>query len=64
MCIRDRIWAAAVPTLSTGGSAIVNSTPKGLGNFYHSTWVDAINVAATKPAVSKPANFFIFLCSP
>ena len=38
----SQIWAAAVPTLSTGGSAIVNSTPKGLGSFYHSTWVDAM----------------------
>nr|UWG20052.1 MAG: Terminase [Bacteriophage sp.] len=27
---------------NTGGSAIVNSTPYGVGNFYHSTWVDAI----------------------
>lgn len=36
------IWASAFPTLSTGGSAIVNSTPYGIGNFYHSTWVDAI----------------------
>ena len=37
-----QIWAAALPTLSTGGSAIVNSTPLGMGNFYHSTWVDAM----------------------
>lgn len=37
------IWAAAFPTLSTGGQAIVNSTPYGTGGFYHSTWVDAIN---------------------
>lgn len=37
------IWAAAFPTLSTGGSAIVNSTPYGTGNWYHSTWVDAIS---------------------
>lgn len=37
------IWAAALPTLSTGGSAIVNSTPYGIGNFYHSTWVDALS---------------------
>ena len=36
------IWAAAFPTLSTGGSAIINSTPYGVGNFYHGTWVDAI----------------------
>ena len=38
----SQIWAAAVPTLSTGGSAIINSTPYGLSNWYHSTWVDAI----------------------
>lgn len=37
------IWASAFPTLSTGGSAIVNSTPYGVGNFFHSTWVDAIS---------------------
>lgn len=37
------IWASAFPTLSTGGSAIVNSTPYGMGNFFHSTWVDAIS---------------------
>ena len=35
-------WSAAFPTLSTGGSAIINSTPYGMCNFYHSTWVDAI----------------------
>lgn len=27
---------------NTGGSAIINSTPYGLANWYHSTWVDAI----------------------
>jgi hypothetical protein len=28
---------------NTGGSAIINSTPVGLGNWYHSTWVDAVS---------------------
>lgn len=37
------IWKAAFPTLSTGGSAIVNSTPYGVGNWFHSMWVDAIS---------------------
>lgn len=37
-----QIWAAAFPTLSTGGSAILNSTPYGVGNFFHKTWVDAV----------------------
>lgn len=35
------IWAAIFPTLSTGGNAIINSTPFGIGNFYHETWVAA-----------------------
>lgn len=28
---------------NTGGAAIVNSTPYGIGNFFHGTWVDAIS---------------------
>lgn len=36
------IWAAAFPTLSTGGRAIINSTPYGVGNWYHKTWVEAL----------------------
>jgi len=38
----NQIWAAAFPTLSTGGSAILNSTPYGVGNFFHKSWVDAM----------------------
>ena len=37
----DTIWAAAFPTLSTGGRAILNSTPYGVGNFFHRQWVEA-----------------------
>lgn len=37
----NSIWAAAWPTLSTGGRAIINSTPYGIGNFFHSLWVAA-----------------------
>lgn len=36
-----KIWAALAPTLSTGGAGILNSTPYGVGNFYHETWVEA-----------------------
>ncbi len=36
------IWAAAFPTLSTGGSAIINSTPYGVGGFFYSTWSDGL----------------------
>lgn len=38
----NQIWASSFPTLSTGGAAIVNSTPYGIGNWYHKTWVDSM----------------------
>jgi hypothetical protein len=37
----DEIWTSAQSTLSTGGSAIVLSTPNGMGNFFHKTWQKA-----------------------
>ena len=39
----DTIWGAAQQTLATGGRALVISTPNGVGNFFHKTWVDAEN---------------------
>jgi hypothetical protein len=35
----EEIWVSAQSTLSTGGNAIVLSTPNGVGNFFHKTWV-------------------------
>ncbi len=37
----DTIWGAAQQTLATGGKALVISTPNGVGNFFHKTWVGA-----------------------
>ena len=37
----EEIWASAQSTINTGGSAIINSTPNGVGNFYHKQWVNA-----------------------
>jgi hypothetical protein len=37
----EEVWTSARPTLSTGGSAIILSTPKGVGNWFHSMWVKA-----------------------
>ena len=37
----DTIWAAASQTLSTGGQCIALSTPNGVGNWFHKTWVGA-----------------------
>jgi hypothetical protein len=39
----DTIWAAASPTLSTGGKVICLSTVNGVGNWYHKMYVQAIN---------------------
>lgn len=38
----SEIWTAAQATLSTtGGSAVLISTPNGMGNFFHKTWVES-----------------------
>lgn len=37
----DLIWTSAQSTLSTGGKAILLSTPNGVGNFFHKTWTEA-----------------------
>ena len=35
----EDIWVSSQSTLSTGGNAIILSTPNGVGNFFHKTWV-------------------------
>jgi len=37
----EEIWLSAQYTLSTGGRAIILSTPNGVGNFFHKTWVES-----------------------
>jgi hypothetical protein len=37
----EEIWLSAQSTLSTGGSCIALSTPNGVGNWFHKTWVGA-----------------------
>ena len=37
----DDIWTASQATLTTGGQCIALSTPNGVGNWFHRTWVDA-----------------------
>jgi hypothetical protein len=38
----DDIWVGLSPTLATGGSAILISTPKGVGGTYHKIYMDAV----------------------
>jgi hypothetical protein len=35
----EEIWASSQQTLSTGGRAIILSTPNGTGNFFHKMWI-------------------------
>lgn len=37
----EELWTSAQPTLSTGGNAIILSTPRGVGNWFHKMWVAA-----------------------
>jgi len=37
----EEIWIASQATLSTGGGAVVLSTPNGVGNWFHQTWSEA-----------------------
>ena len=37
----EEIWLSAQNTLSTGGKAIVLSTPNGVGNFFHKLWIES-----------------------
>jgi hypothetical protein len=37
----DEVWTAARPTLSTGGAAVVISTPKGVGNWFWQKYTEA-----------------------
>jgi len=39
----DRIYTAIKPTISSGGGCIALSSPNGIGNWFHKTWVGAIN---------------------
>ena len=35
----EDIWTSSQSTLSTGGGAIVLSTPNGVGNWFHKIWL-------------------------
>jgi hypothetical protein len=37
----EDLWTGLYPTLSTGGRCIALSTPNGVGNWFHKTYIDA-----------------------
>jgi hypothetical protein len=50
----DQIWASSQQTLSTGGKALVISTPYGTGNFFHKTFSAAEIQANEFVAIKLP----------
>ena len=46
----EQLWTGIYPTISTGGRCIALSTPNGVGNWFHTTYVDSQSgVNAFKP---------------
>ena len=37
----EELWVSSQPSLSTGGRAVILSTPFGVGNLFHKLWSDA-----------------------
>ena len=48
----ESIWASSWNTLSTGGNALVLSTPNGKGNWFHKMWTKAENKENTFNAIN------------
>jgi hypothetical protein len=51
--IQDEFWTSIAPTLSTGGSCIMTSTPNGDLNIYAQTWRGAVQ---DSPAPGEPGR--------
>jgi len=50
----DDLWTGLYPTLSTGGRCIALSTPNGVGNWFHKTYVAADNGESDFKPVNLP----------
>ena len=50
----DELWMGLYPTLSTGGRAIILSTPNGVGGQYHKLYTDALENTNDFNAITLP----------
>ena len=50
----DDLWTGLYPTLSTGGRCIALSTPNGVGNWFHKTYIAADNGESDFKPVNLP----------
>lgn len=39
----EDIWTSSQSTITTGGCSILLSTPNGIGNFFHKTWIGSMD---------------------
>lgn len=49
----EELWTSAQPTLSTGGNAIILSTPRGVGNWFHKMWIGAEEGGTPEKKIGK-----------
>jgi len=52
----DELWTGLYPTVSTGGRCIALSTPNGVGNWFHKTYVEAESHANNFKCSKLPWN--------
>lgn len=50
----DSLWMGLYPTLSTGGNAIILSTPNGVGGQYYDLWMQALSGENVFNAIKLP----------
>lgn len=50
----EEIWLSSQYTLSTGGKAIILSTPNGVGNWFHKMWVESEQGLNSMNRISLP----------
>jgi len=58
--IQQELWSSLTPTLSTGGSAILSSTPNGDTELFASLWRGANTAGDGKPGINGYAPFRVF----
>lgn len=58
--IQQALWSSLTPTLSTGGSAIISSTPNGDTELFAQLWRGACTAGDGKPGVNGYAPFRVF----
>ena len=58
--IQQELWASLTPTLSTGGSAILSSTPNGDTELFATLWRGANTNSDGKPGINGYAPFRVY----